>query len=60
MNKIIFVVAALLLINTQVQSQNNQAANWKNTLIPKPVSIVKGQGYYKFPQDIVIITPANE
>ncbi len=60
MNKIIFVVAALLLINTQIQSQNNQAANWKNTLIPKPVSIVKGQGYYKFPQDIVIITPANE
>lgn len=60
MNKIIFFVAALLLINTQVQSQNNQAANWKNTLIPKPVSIVKGQGYYKFPQDIVIITPANE
>lgn len=60
MNKIIFFVAALMLINTQVQSQNNQAANWKNTLIPKPVSIVKGEGYYNFPQDIVIITPANE
>ncbi len=61
MKKILFFTAIVLfLLTVNAQGQGIPGAAWKNTLIPKPASLIKGEGYFSFPKDIIIIIPANE
>ena len=62
--KNIFLFCLLFIINTFATAQDSSVSkktyNWHNTLIPKPVSLITGNGYFILPNNISILFAKNE
>lgn len=48
------------MATAQNQNLSNRSVAWRNALIPQPVSLVKGEGYFTLPSDLSIITAKND
>jgi hexosaminidase len=61
--KNILLPSLLFITITVAQAQNNRVSKrtsvWHNSLIPQPVSIVKGTGYFTLPYAVSIIIAKN-
>ena len=57
MKKILLLISTLFILFTS--HAQRRAANWKNTLIPQPASIVIDKGYLELPYNLSIITSKN-
>jgi hexosaminidase len=61
--KNIFLLSLLFIKITVAQAQNHpatkRAGTWHNSLIPQPISIVKGTGYFTLPYAVSIIITKN-
>jgi hexosaminidase len=58
--KNILLLALLFITITVAEAQNNATSIWQNSLIPQPVSLIRGSGYFTLPNDISIIITKNE
>jgi hexosaminidase len=62
--KKIFLTSSLFVIVAVAVAQKNTAPKrtivWRNTIVPKPVSLTRGEGFFTLPYELSILITKNE